>query len=213
MPSTKSGSGSNSVFVELIELLRCPRQHPESQLVVAATHSVDRHIVDGMLGCPVCNAEFPIRNGVAQFDAVDSTPAVPPDPELAIRLAAFLDLTDARGFALLAGAWCAQLDALQRICETPIVLINPPPNTGGIPAGVIQCNSAPFATGALRAATVAGESLLRDSIVRAVRAGGRILATSAIPVPVDVTELDRDDAMWVAEKGGGAVIYNIQRSK
>ena len=55
------------MFVELIEALRCPRDHAESPLVVTASRTDARHIMDGWLGCPVCHAEFQIRNGEALF--------------------------------------------------------------------------------------------------------------------------------------------------
>ena len=63
------------MFVELIESLRCPR-HLEGaadapHLVASTTRSEARHIIDGVLGCPTCNAEFPIVNGVARFDQLD----------------------------------------------------------------------------------------------------------------------------------------------
>jgi len=202
------------VFVELIELLRCPREHAESQLVVAATRTDDRHIVDGVLGCPTCAGEFRIMGGVARFDARQPTPDAQPDADAAMRVAALLDLTDARGFALLTGAWCAQLDGIQRISDTPIALLNPPGAVGGIPAGVIECGDvAPFAPGSLRAAALDAEltSVLRDSIVRAVRTSGRVLGPSSMAVPTDINELTRDDQMWVGEKAHQQRFVNLWR--
>src|SRR5262245_13560594 len=98
------------MFVELIESLRCPR-HLESgadapHLVASATRSEARHIIDGVLGCPECGAEFPIVNGVVRFErAVRPTDDEQPSEDSAMRLAALLDLTDARWFALLCGRW------------------------------------------------------------------------------------------------------------
>lgn len=203
------------MFVELIELLRCPRPHAESQLVVAAERTDDRHIVDGVLGCPVCSAEFRITSGVARFDAPSLVPTAQPDAETALRLAALLDLTDARGFALLTGVWCAQLDGIQRISDTPIALLNPAGGVGGIPAGVIECGDvAPFAAGSLRAAALHSglTAPLRDSIVRAVRPGGRVLGPSSMAVPADVGELTRDDQQWVGEKTRGTPFVQLTRS-
>ena len=202
------------MFVELIELLRCPREHAESQLVAAATRTGDRHIMDGVLGCPTCAAEFRIAGGVARFDAPQPTPAAQPNADTAMRLAALLDLTDARGFALLTGAWCAQLDGIQRISDTPIALLNPPGAMGGIPAGVIECGDrAPFAQGSLRAAALDADltSALRDSIVRAVSTGGRVLGPASLAVLPEVTEIARDDRFWVGERSGARPLVAIQR--
>ena len=49
------------MFVEIIDLLRCPNAHAESWLVAAAARTVGRHIVEGTLGCPVCEAEMEMR--------------------------------------------------------------------------------------------------------------------------------------------------------
>lgn len=193
------------MFVELIELLRCPRAHEESALVASSLRSEARHIVDGVLGCPVCRAEFPIAGGVAQFgEPANATPDVAPDAPTAMRLAAFLELTDARGFALVCGGWSAHVDFIRRLSETPVVLVNPPSGapTGGA-AGVIRTHDmVPFA--ALVARGLALHEQATDafaaSAVRTVRSGGRIVAPASLPLPASVAELARDDQMWVGEK-------------
>jgi len=52
------------VLLELTEVLRCPREHEESFVVCVAFQSKGRHVVRGIVGCPHCQAEFPIRDGV-----------------------------------------------------------------------------------------------------------------------------------------------------
>ncbi|MDQ2768820.1 MAG: hypothetical protein M3Y30_16900, partial [Gemmatimonadota bacterium] len=101
-----------------MDSLRCVRPHEDSWLVASADELVARHIVRGELGCPVCEARYPVRDGVADFappspvrDAGDdssmrvelsSTPS-----ELALRAAALLGLTDGGGIVVLAGEWSA----------------------------------------------------------------------------------------------------------
>jgi len=209
------------MFVELVELLRCPADHAESQLVAAAARTDDRHIVDGVLGCPVCGAEYPIAAGVARIGEPPPAPAPAPVPApvpapgdgLALRIAAFLDLTDARGFALLVGAWCGHVDAIQRITETPLVALNPPGPVTGLPAGVVLSSVAPFAAGALRAAALDADAppALHAGVVRAVRAGGRIMAPVDAPVPAGVRELDRDAAHWVGERVASPRLVSLER--
>jgi uncharacterized protein YbaR (Trm112 family) len=203
------------MFVELIELLRCPRAHAESNLIAASRQTTDRHIVEGTLGCPVCNAEFRIAGGVARFDAPPPTPAAEPDAEIALKLAALLDLADPKGFALLTGAYCVQLDALQRLVEAAVVLQNTPGDVGGIPAGVIECaDVAPFAPSSLRAAAIdaSASEALRASVVRCVQDGGRIIGPLDMPVPADVNELDRDDRIWVGERLGRRPLVPLKRA-
>ena len=193
------------MFVELIEALRCPRLHEEAHLVARASRTEARHIVDGVLGCPVCGAEFTIANGVAQFGepGVETGPEQP-DAETAMRLAAFLELTDARGFALLCGRWGAHADAIHQLAETQLVLVNPPRTVpADVAAGVVLTRDAvPFAEGSARALALDDPAPLEfaRSAVRAVRVGGRVLGPATFDLPEGVTELVRDERMWVGEK-------------
>jgi len=41
--------------------------------------------------------------------------------------------------------------------------------------------------------------VMLESIVRAVRLGGRVLAPATVPIPDGLRELARDDEEWVAE--------------
>jgi len=189
------------MFIELVEFLRCPRAHEESYLVASATSTVDRHIVNGLLGCPVCGAEFPIRDGVATFDPDVTAPAAAePSMDEAMRIAAFLELTDARGFALLCGTWGAHAGPLGELVRTPVVLVNAPPAPA---AGVIQvARRLPFASGTARAAAVHATQPpeLVHAILAVVRGGGRLMGTADTPVPEGVREIARDARAWVGEK-------------
>jgi uncharacterized protein YbaR (Trm112 family) len=196
------------MFVELIEALRCPRPHEETQLVVSATRTEARHIVEGVLGCPVCGAEFAIHGGVAQFDAPPLLTAFEqPDADVAMRLAAFLELTDASGFALLCGRWGVHVGIMRQMADTPLVLVNPsiaaPTHAA---AGALRGRVIPFAASSARALAL-DETSTPDIVasgVRAVRAGGRVLGPSAVAVPPGVTELVRDERVWVGEKNAAS---------
>lgn len=192
------------MFVELIESLRCPKDHEESPLIVSATKTDARHIVEGVLGCPVCHAEFPIRQGVAELGPRPQFTAFEiPSQETAMRLAAFLELTDSTGFALLCSRWAIHIEPLARLTETPIVAVNPSiAMPVRLAAGAIRGSVIPFAEGSARAFALDNASS-RDLIasgVRAVRVGGRVLGPAKIPVPEGVRELVRDDEVWVGEK-------------
>lgn len=192
------------MFVELIEALRCPNDHEESPLIASATRSEARHILDGVLGCPVCRSEFPIRAGVAEFSARRPFNVFEiPSQETAMRLAAFLELTDARGFALLCSRWAIHVEPLGRLTETPIVAVNPSiAMPVRLAAGAIRAATIPFAEGSARAFAFdnAASQELIASGVRAVRVGGRVLGPATLPVPEGVAELVRDDEVWVGEK-------------
>jgi uncharacterized protein YbaR (Trm112 family) len=194
------------MFIELVDALRCPTPHEESWLVASADRMEARHIVEGTLGCPVCRAEFPIHDGVVDFRRRTHGPTPPgtaPDPEQAVRLAAFLDLADASGFAVLVGAWGAHAPLLRAQVDTPLVLVDPPADVVGEPGvSVLRCDGElPLAAGAARGVAIDGGSEARvTSAVRATRAKGRVLAPTSVALPDGVRELARDDALWVGER-------------
>jgi uncharacterized protein YbaR (Trm112 family) len=194
------------MFIELIDALRCPVLHEESWLVAAAARIEHRHIVQGTLGCPVCSAEYPIRDGVVDFrrgagDPAAARPAAPDEP--AMRLAAMLDLTDAQGFAVLVGSWGSCATELSAIVETPLILLDPPADIIGAPGiSVLRTDGdLPLASGAARAMAIDDVSVARAaSAVRATRTKGRVVAPLSLALPDGVRELARDQVLWVAER-------------
>lgn len=194
------------MFIELVDALRCPVPHEESWLVAAATRMEHRHIVHGTLGCPVCSAEYPIRDGVVDFrSGAEPHPALPPHTpdEPAMRLAAMLDLTDAQGFAVLLGRWGSRAAELAAIVETPLILVDPPDGVIGAPGiSVVRTDGeVPLGAGAARAMAIDEVGVARAaSAVRATRTRGRVMAPLSLALPDGVRELARDDALWVAER-------------
>ena len=194
------------MFIELIDALRCPISHEESWLVAAAVRIEHRHIVQGTLGCPVCSAEYPIRDGVVDFrlgtgDRAVSPPAAPGEP--AMRLAAMLDLTGAQGFAVLLGSWGMRATELSAIVETPLILLDPPADIIGAPGiSVLRTDGdLPLASGAARAMAIDHVSMERAaSAVRATRTTGRVVAPVSLALPDGVREIARDQVSWVAER-------------
>jgi uncharacterized protein YbaR (Trm112 family) len=196
------------MFVEIVDALRCPRAHEESWLVLAALRTEDRHVLEGTLGCPVCHATYPIRDGIAEFsDPTESDRSSgshsPPLPS-ADHLAAMLDLGDALGFAVLIGAWGTRADGLLELLDAPpLLLVEPPPGIAmgrglsGIRAGAIL----PLASGAARAVATDAEDPSRVAdAARVTRGGGRLVAPAGTPLPEGVRELARDDVVWVGER-------------
>ncbi|MEO8336294.1 MAG: Trm112 family protein [bacterium] len=208
------------MFIELVDALRCPVPHEESWLVAAAMRMEARHIVEGTLGCPVCAAEYPIRDGVVDFrhSGGPVAAAAAGDPEQAMRLAALLNLDDAQGFAVLLGAWGAHAHELASLVDAPLVLVDPPADVIGAPGvSVLRCDGlVPLAAGAARAIAIDdGDAARVLSAVRATRVKGRVVAPVTVPVPVEVTELARDERMWVGERGAAVsplVSLHVRRS-
>ena len=198
------------MFIELVDVLRCPVPHEESWLVASSTRMEAHHIVDGLLGCPVCHAQYPVHNGVADFrrEPVLALPGEP-DPFLrgdaatSMRLAAFLGLSDALGFVVLLDEWGAQASALRELVETPILLVDPPAGRDGEPgiSVVLSDGVPPLAAGAARATAIGDSSAERAAAaVRLTRVGGRLVGPARLAVPAGVREIARDDTLWVGEK-------------
>ena len=192
------------MHVELVELLRCVQPHEDTWLVAAVDALEDREIVRGTLGCPICHAEYPVRDRVVYFAPAEQRGrATEPDAEEAMRIAAALDLTDPRAIAVLHGEWGAHARLVRSLSPTPLIVLDP---TGVVEAGdgvnVIVAGRAPLAARSVNAAAIgAGASTdVVASLIAAVRSEGRVLAPATLSQPPGVTELARDDDVWVAER-------------
>src|SRR5688572_11460568 len=159
--------------------------------------------MDATLGCPVCHAEYIVRDGVTKIGDGPHVKADAPDADLAMRLAAFLELNDPRRFAILTGRFASQADQLARIVATPLVLVNAPEGThGDVAANIVADVVLPFAPGAAHAAAIdeSASTALAESITRVVCSGGRVVGPATRALPAGVREIVRDDRLWVAEK-------------
>jgi uncharacterized protein YbaR (Trm112 family) len=196
------------MFIELLDFLRCPRAHEESWLVLAAQATDGRDIMEGTLGCPICRAEYPIVGGVARF-ALRSADAETerPDAEEALRLAATLDLTGTRGYAVLIGRWGNHAPLLLTMTDVQLMLVNPPPTIGmghGVSGLTVEEHWAalPLAAASARAIALDETTSLVQlaAALEVVAAGGRVVGPVSLALPEGATELARDDRYWVAEQ-------------
>ncbi|HJR64014.1 MAG TPA: hypothetical protein VJ803_09940 [Gemmatimonadaceae bacterium] len=201
------------MFIELVQALRCPRPHELSWLVAASSEMRDRDIVRGVLGCPVCHAEYPIDDGIVDFR--DSAAAAPPRrstrsgaalEEEPLRLAALLGLASPGGFVTLTGGWAVYANALGRLAERVHVLVMDPGEevrSGGGISIAIAGGHLPLHPGAARGIAL-DESHVSPGLLAAaadaLRAHGRLVAPATALVPVGMRELARDARHWVAEK-------------
>jgi hypothetical protein len=213
-----------------VDHLRCLNVHAESWLVAAADVTAERHIVQGVLGCPVCHAQYPIADGVADFTGVARAPlalepssAVTGDPGLALKLAAMLDLTDASGYVLLCGAWGRLAHPLRELVPIQVIVVNAPRDVvmGNGVSGLLAGDRIPLAGGSARAVALdegydAGgakrSSTSIASAVSATRAGGRIVGFNTLPLPEDVTSMATDELHWVGARAGGQPVLKLVRA-
>ncbi len=201
------------MFTPLVDILRCPNAHEDTWLVASIERSEERDIREGTLGCPVCLAEYPIRDGVVRFADIAPSPAATQRDEDAVRLAAALDLTDARMTAVLQGVWGALAPIVRGMSPAQLLLVNPPLGiASGDGVSIVHAASAPLARGSADAVAFdasASEGMI-GSLVASLKGGGRMLGPAGSPLPDGVTELARDDDVWVALLAPGAVSSPVQ---
>src|SRR5258707_12843155 len=95
------------MFIELTEILRCPRDHEESYVICGPVTMEGRDAVRGGIVCPACRAEYPIVDRVAFFGPTDEpvrgASAAAPSALTAEAVLAFLDLAADAGSPVTGG--------------------------------------------------------------------------------------------------------------
>lgn len=192
------------MLVELIDHLRCPNDHEEAWLVAVSARPARGRLTEGTLGCPVCDATFPVRGGdVFMGDGIASEP-MPAGEHDAMRAAALLRLEE-HGRYLLDGGWGSLASALRELLDVDLLLADPPTDHPESAAGQNVLRGVgdrwPLAVASMHGVALDRTSpgRLADA-VRILKPGGRLVAPAAAPLPAGVAELARDERHWVAEK-------------
>jgi hypothetical protein len=201
------------MFIELVDSLRCLSPHDETWLVAAASRMDGRHVIDGVLGCPVCKREYAVRDGTAWFSARQpdaaspdlTTLSVDADPDRVTRTAALLDLSQPGGIVVVGGSWAAHADAVAELGVAHVVVLNARASESSVQevSSIVVDDRLPFGPTALRGVAVdgSGASLgLLSSAASSLRSRGRLVAPSDVAVPDGLEVLARDDRVWVAER-------------
>ena len=206
------------MLLSLVDSLRCPAAHAESTLVLSAESWMDSRVWSGELGCPLCHARYPIRNGSVDFaPGVADTNQVPDDAWTsdALRLAAQLGLAEPGGTVLLSGRYAALSPELLGVVDVTCVILDP---AGGVAPDAVTFRLAdrlPFASGSLRGAAIDAPrnsmEFLTD-VVRALRPLGRLVAPSASAVPETLHEIARDEHEYVGEAVSAEPVIALRRA-
>jgi len=199
------------VFIELTEFLRCPADHPEAHCVLVPLEMAGRAVVSGTIGCPACQREYPVRQGIVRFGprpARDPVGAVP-DPAA---LQALLGIASPGGYVVLVGSAAHAARELAPLLEgVHLVGINAPREVA--PGPHLTLLEAPEGI-PLRSAIARGVVLGRDFAAAPWSHGsarvllkGLRLVVLADDVAVEGVELvARAPGVWVGQKreeGGG----------
>lgn len=200
------------MFIELLDLLRCPRPHDETWLVASFNKVTNRFVETGTLGCPICGAQYPIADGVADFSGGINSPACDRNrsasshrrEELATRVGAFLDATEPGATVVLGGVWAYAAEELSALAQVRVIALNPEPDvteTGSV--GLVRVSSE-IPVAADSCLGVALDTWFNAAIVgaavRAVRPGGRVVGPASMSPPPELAVLAQDADYWVARK-------------
>jgi uncharacterized protein YbaR (Trm112 family) len=200
------------LFIELSEFLRCPEPHEESFCVVAPDEMVGRVIVRGIVGCPACKREYPIRDGVVDFGAAAAAAAAAEaaeaaDPDV---VWASLGLTSPGGFVVLVGSACRLATALgERLGGVHFVGLNPTMDVGMSPGlsllrhpGCIPLRQS-MARGVVLGAEAAREPWISEG-ARVLLDGLRLVAVAEALSAPGLDRLAEGRGLWVGQKAGKA---------
>lgn len=224
------------MFLELAEVLDCPDCEESVGLVTFVDQAESRRVVEGRLGCPLCEIEVPIRRGTMRFDLSDAArratpragtepPAGETAPEAALRLAALLGVSDRAGMVVLLGPrLAAHAAAIARLGDRLEVLVWLPDAADRSPtaaavvedlvAGVDPLLGAaphrwPIRSGALHGIALAAPiALPMSEVTRCARPGARLVVET--PTPAD---LDSLAASEFAEVASDATVWVGERSQ
>jgi uncharacterized protein YbaR (Trm112 family) len=176
--------------LRLTDILTCPRCGPEFGLILLADRVEEGRILEGAFGCPNCRERYPV---VAGFGDLRVPPAPPLtgeapqtlDDEAAFRLAALMDLAEAGGWAILAGAGGRLAAALAALAVgVEVVAVDARLAGWDEQAGLTRMAAEgrlPFRDGRMRAVALTAdvpESLLAEA-ARVVVPGGRLVLDPA----------------------------------
>ena len=196
------------MFIELIDLLRCPVPHEDSWLVAAFTKMEGRFVRVGRLACPVCSNAYPVLDGTAHFAPAGSsgagTPTAASDAEV-VRAGALLNLTRPGALLVVMGSAVALAARLAEMTESRVIVVNP-----GMPideterVGIVTAGERlPLADGSVDGMMTDDSpiALIADA-ARLLKPGGRIVAGAAADLGPRFRELARDERNVVAESSG-----------
>lgn len=202
------------MYIELIDLLRCPREHEESWLVAAFNRMEDRFVIEGRLGCPVCSATYAISNGVADLRDTAAehfgssgpvTASRDDDDDETVRIAAMLGLTRPGMVAVIEGADPNLARIVSTMTGAKVVAVNPP-GTALVEAenvaSVLAGRRLPFGSASIDGLLVNNGGTGHKEILRVLKTGGRVVAPSSASLGGNLRELARDDHYVVAESTG-----------
>lgn len=194
------------MFIELTDILRCPQPHDEAYLVLIPGEMAQRSVRTGRLGCPVCQREYLIRDGVADFTGPEAVETFPPSPIEPDALAAFLGLSGPGGYVGVIGGSSGLGESLiGAVPSVHFVLVNPAPGSTELPMlSLLRAGSIPIKSRSLRGVVLldsfASDPAWRKEAARVVLPGLRVVGQGDPPAVSGLEVLASAGGWWVAQK-------------
>jgi len=204
------------MHIELTEMLRCPEPHREEFLVLSTGEMSGRMVRAGIVGCPVCQREYEIVDGIVNFSGGgmrdagrgpalthSASPIPHPDSQT---LQALLDLSGPGGYVVLLGFAARHAVGLAALMGGIHFLgINPPPDVEELPVlSLLVCEKKiplrdAIARGVVVGSESSGAAWLAESR-RVLLPGRRLVIENETARPDGVTQLATGQGLFVGEK-------------
>lgn len=194
------------MFIELTDHLRCPADHAEQYLVLLPDRIVERSVIAGRLGCPVCGRTWPVIEGVAELGG---PPPAPPsgaalDPAA---MHVLLGLSGPGGYAALVGSaaevWRGLAAELKGV---GLVAVNPPAGVADAAPllSVVRAPLIPLKARSLRGVVLGAEvsddpHWVREA-ARVTLPGLRVVGRGPEPELPELELLASAEGHWVAAR-------------
>lgn len=199
------------MFIELTDHLRCPADHDEAFLVLIPATVSGRDVTSGILGCPICNREYPVSAGVAQFGprpvSTEARRAQGDSTPDAAAVLSFLSLEGPGGYVTLVGAAAGLAAGLRDLLPgVHLVAVNPDAELVGIAGlSVLRSPRLPIKSRSQRGVVLglpeAEDADWRRRAVAAVLPGLRIAGQGTVPDHAGFELLASAAGWWVGRAG------------
>jgi hypothetical protein len=201
------------MFIELAELLQCPEPHESMPCILAPNEMDGRRVVSGMIGCPVCKAEYHVAEGMVGFGEVPQWGIGSRSDDLTIEqmpkaddVQALLNLGSMGGYVLLVGSGARLARELaENTSGVHFIGLNSPPELRDSEClSLLRSPQAmPLKNSSVRAVLVGPEYVRKrwmDDAGRVLMPNGRLVAIVDDLSAEGVRQLAAGSGMWVGEK-------------
>jgi len=204
------------MHIELTEMLRCPEPHREEFLVLSMGEMSGRMVRAGIVGCPVCQREYEIVEGIVYFERREmrderrvttahrsSLISHLSDPQT---LQALLDLSGPGGYVVLLGSASRYAVGLAALMGGIHFLgVNPPPDAEELPilSLLVSEKKIPLRDAMARGVVVGNESSSAPwlaEVRRVLLPGRRLVVENETVKPEGFTQLATGQGLFVGEK-------------